>query len=176
MKILIKPSEIVQMNMFDTFSSRVCKNQEEAKQLLIEDKEFELGLNDALVMDFITCIPTDNLIYRFNLELLEFLGNRSTLQKFPTKTTNNEEVMMDYGVVRVNGLNKIIEDYIPTKYPSYWKPPINYKVRLDMLTEHIENIKEELLKKNKYTIVSMNKKFEVFKVDEIKKLFDFKPY
>lgn len=78
MKILIKPSEIIERFIQDKYEHFCLSDlSHSVKQKLVqENKEFELSEEDAFVIGFTNVIYTDELLYKFKQYIKEILENK----------------------------------------------------------------------------------------------------
>lgn len=82
MKIIIKPSDIIERCLWDKYYRFCLKNnynKEEVKKIVAENKEFEISEKDAFVIGLLNCIYTPDLIYKLNQLLKSDLENKSTI-------------------------------------------------------------------------------------------------
>jgi hypothetical protein len=80
MRILITPNDIIERALWYKYEKYILeeKSQEEINKIVEENKEFELPERDALIIDLIKCIETDNLKHRLNQHILHILSVKST--------------------------------------------------------------------------------------------------
>lgn len=162
MKILIKPSDIVELALWDNFTYYVVGSEKDAEALLIENKEFELSEKNALIIGLLKVINTDNMIHRFNDYLTHFLTVKS--------------IKSDGDIyVKKKSIELCIEKFL-SKFPSYWKAPLNYKQGLIDLNKYIAEVQAKLAKLEIEKITIQNLVHEVYLSNSIKKSLNFNNY
>lgn len=165
MKILIKPSEILKRGLWDTYVYYGLKGDNKlAKELLINDEEFELKEEDGVVIGLLRYMETFNLIYRFNDYITDFLSNKS-----------NTHDGSSY--IRVNLLEDKMDKFFD-KYPDYWTKSRPYQMGYDDLVEYVNDLKRDIQELSKFTLVSRKTKtkYEAYLTNDIKKRLKFKHY
>lgn len=162
MKILVKPSDLVKLCLYDNFTTYVIGNTEKANALLEEDQEFELKHNDALVIGLLKVIETDHLIFKFNDFFHHILM---------TKSINIG------GVAHINKsiVDRVIEKFL-AKFPARWKMEANYAKRYNDLLEYLEDIKQVIESLEYKQIQVKNKKYDAYKSIDINKALKFIHY
>lgn len=160
MKIYIRPDELVKRCLWDKFVYFIVGSDKEAEKILIENKEFELSEKDAYVIGLIKVLETDNLIYKFNLYILDVLSTKSVRE--------GDMLFINKKILDV-AINKFIN-----KFPKYWKPDVVYKKALDDLFNYIDEFKKNIETNNK---LKNNKKNDnlsnYYNSNTIKKLLNF---
>lgn len=162
MKIILKPSDLVKLCLYDNFTTYVIGNTDRANNLLEEDLDFELSHNDALVIGLLKVIETDHLIHKFNDYMVNILM---------TKSFNYE----GKAHIKKSIIDKVIENFL-AKFPKNWKPEINYKNRYDDLVIYLDKVKNIFDSLEYKTIIIKNKKVEVYSSPEINKSLEFVHY
>jgi len=79
MKILIKPSEIIERCLWDEYE-RYCLsklNKAQINQIILNDEEFEISEKDAFVINLTNVIYTDNVAYKLQQYLKSCVMNKS---------------------------------------------------------------------------------------------------
>ena len=104
-------------------------------------------------------METDNLIYRFNDYISNYLINKSI------KEDNSF-------LVRKEDFLLTIEKF-KLKFPDYWKPNIIYQKSLQDLYKYMNTFSENINKLKSYTVITKGKTNEYYKAKEIKKKLNF---
>ena len=160
MKILLKPSDIVKRCLWDSYVYYVIGSEKEAQNLLKEDKEFELGERDALIIGLLKVVETDNLIHKFNTYITEILTNKSIKDK-------------ELGLlVRKKVLDVAIDKFVDN-FPSYWEHSIIWEKSLNQLKEYIDIIKVNISKLEVHIVTEKNITSELYPANSVKKLLKF---
>lgn len=162
MKIIIKPSDIVKLCLFDNFAFYVIGSNDKAASLLEEDKEFELSHNDALVIGLLKVIETDHLVFKFNDYIVHLLMSKS----------------FNYGdnvYIRKKMIDNAVDSFM-NKFPKTWKPEANFQKRMDDLRQYIDNVKQILSELEVDSLTVKNKTFEVYRSTDINKSLEFVHY
>lgn len=82
MKILIKPSEIIERCIWDEYVRFALKdkyNKEEIRNIIEANEEFEIDESMAFVIGLLNRIYTPNIIYKLNQSLKSDLENKSVV-------------------------------------------------------------------------------------------------
>jgi len=110
MKILIKPSDIVKRSLWRKYVdyAEIDKSDDELKEMLEKDEEFEIDEEDALVIDLLKVLETPHLSYKLNKNIQDFLNQRSI--------KNNEN---NKYYVNKRGLLKVINTF-EKNFPEYY--------------------------------------------------------
>lgn len=162
MIIKIKPTDIVQRALWDSYVYYILGSEKDAEKLLKENKEFEISERDAIVIGLLKVMETDNLIHRFNDYLTHFLNIRSTKEK--------DEIL-----IKKKALDTSISKFID-KFPTYWEPTIQYKNALFDLKNYIDKIKERMETMETIKLTIQNIPYEFYSSNSIKKLLNFNNY
>ena len=157
MQIIVTPSDIILRCLWDKYKRFILydKNEEEIKKIIDENKPFSLCEEDAYAIGLLRIIETDNLIHRFNENILDVLQIKSNIIKdelYIYKTTMIKEV----------------STYM-NKFPEYFKPPFNYKVAIDDLKKYVEEIDKEIAKLEIINVKNKDKMFAYFRSKDIRK-------
>ena len=130
MQIIITPNDIIQRCLWDKYKKYVLHDlKEEDIQKLVEDnKPISLSENDAYAIGLLKIIETDNLVHRFNENILDALQIKSNIIK-------------DELYINKNVILKEISTYME-KFPKYYKAPFNYKESLIELEKYTNIIQE----------------------------------
>lgn len=162
MKIFITPEDIVERCLWDAFSYYIVGSEKDSREILKENKEFEINERDALVIGLLKIIKTDNLIHKFNDYVNEFLVNKSTREK-------------NMFLVRKNLFDNYIDKFF-NKFPSYWMPRNNYVEAYNELVEYVDRFKEKLEKLEKLEIKTIDYEEytnEFYYSNRVRKLLEF---
>jgi hypothetical protein len=157
MQIIVTPNDIIQRCLWDKYKRLILydKTEEETKKLVDENKPFSLSEEDAYAIGLLRIIETDNLVHRFNENILDVLQIKSNIIKdelYINKTT----------IVRE------ISTYM-NKFPEYFKPPFNYKQSIEELKLHIERVDKEISKLDIINVKNKDKMFAYFRSKDIRK-------
>jgi len=162
MKILIRPSDILERSLWDNYVYYVVGSEKEAETLLKENKEFEISERDALIIGLLKVIETDNLIHRFNDYLTHFL----TVKSIKSEGEN---------YVKKKSIELCIEKFL-SKFPTYWNPPLNYKKAMQDLDIYINEVKSKLEKIDVEKITIQNMTHDAYSSNSIKKSLNYNNY
>lgn len=165
MKILITPHDIIERALWYKYQNLILDGipQDEIDTIISENKEFEISEKDALVINLIKCIDTNNLKHRLNQHILHLFAVRST--------------EVDNGNKKTLSITKRTVEYELTtflkNFPPSWKPRLHYKKGLEECIEYVEELKENLEKLD--TIISEVKgnRVEYVQVTHVKKMLNF---
>lgn len=130
MQIIVTPHDIIQRCIWDKYL-RFCladKKKAEVEKIIIENKPISLSEDDAYVIGLLKIIETENLIHRFNEEVIESLQIKS-------------DVIDDQLYIKKNTILKQIDDYL-NKFPESYEPPNNYIETLEELKVYIKKIRK----------------------------------
>lgn len=160
MQIIVTPNDIIQRCLWDKYK-KFClfdKTEDEIKIIVELNKPISLGEDDAYVIGLLKIIETDNLVHRFNEDMLEFLQIKSN-------------VIDDDLYISKYSITKFISSYYD-KFPDYYKPNMSYKEGLDDLRKYINNVEEKINNLDIKTIKNRDKLFTYYVSKEIKKSLD----
>lgn len=130
MKIILRPTEIIERALFDKYQKFCLKKETDIEKLINENQEFEIKEEDALVIGLLKVLETDNLVHRCNIYIQEFLA---------TKSVEFEENNKYYYFINKKNLCDVLLNF-RKKFPSEWKPSLNYKKALEEVNVYIENL------------------------------------
>jgi len=159
MRIKITPDEIIKRCAWDAYVYYILGTDKEAQRILEENEEFEISEKDALVIGLIKVIETDNLIYKFNTYIAEFLANR-------TKKQN------DLLLVSKRAFDIAVDRYMD-RFPDYWDPSPRWASSLKDLNEYIDTFRENLEELEIHKVVDRNITFDLYPSNKIKKMLKF---
>lgn len=109
MKIFITPEEILKRCLWDNYTTWILRGDMElAKCKLVENLEFEISEEDALVMGILKILETPNIIHKFNSYITDNLLNRSIV--------NGGE-----SYIRKKTLTNLFQNF-NKNFPDYWQP------------------------------------------------------
>lgn len=137
MKIILKPSDIIERALWYKYEYFILdgKSQKEIDEIIEKNEEFEITERDALIIDLLKCIATDNLKHRLNQHILHLLNIRTTEIDTPKK---NKLVVINKNTVKYE------LDRFDRNFPDSWKPALNYSVNLKELKEYLGELHEKL--------------------------------
>lgn len=158
MKIILCPEDIIKRTCWDSYVYYIIGSDKDAKEILKENKEFEISESDALIIGLLKVLETDNLIHRFNNYIYELLMNKSSKQ---------EDLL-----IRKKVLDFSIDKYLD-KFPDYWEPSKMWINSLKELVEYINVIKEKIEKLEVHTITIQNITSDFYNSNQVKKLLKF---
>lgn len=147
MQIIVTPSDIIQRCLWDKYK-KFClfdKAEDDIKKMIDDNKPFHLNEEDAYAIGLLKVIETDNLVHRFNENILDSLQIKSNIIKdelYINKTT----------------ISKEISTYLE-KFPEYYKAPFNYKQSIHELKNYIQVIEGKM---NSLEIVNVKQKDKIF--------------
>lgn len=165
MKILITPHDIIERALWYKYQNLILDGtpQDEIDTIISENKEFEISEKDALVINLIKCIDTNNLKHRLNQHILHLFAVRSTeVDNGPKKSLSITKRTVEYE------LTTFLKNFPPS-----WDPRLHYKKGLEECIEYVEELKEKLEKLD--TIISEVKgnRVEYVQVTHVKKMLNF---
>lgn len=153
MKIILTIEEIIKRCLWSKYKKFVLKNntEEEINDIIIKNSLIEISENDAFVVGLLKIVETENLIHQFNLHIVDFLKNKSTI---------NENVVL---INKSSLMKEIIEykDVFPTEYQAdigFIKKIEELKVFIDKIYDDVDklNITKINIKEKIYTYVRSN--------------------
>tara|TARA_B100001059_G_scaffold125588_1_gene125596 strand:+ start:47 stop:544 length:498 start_codon:yes stop_codon:yes gene_type:complete len=163
MKILIKPEDIVKRCVWDNYVYYILGSNKEAEKVLLKNEEVEISEKDAFVIGLLKIMETENLIHRFNMDVAEFITNKSSIEK-----VDNEKLIL----LKKKAFDYMIDKYLD-KFPDYWTPDNMYKFNLKELVEYISSFKQKLETLKTETIEFQNFKNDYYYIKDIKKMLRF---
>lgn len=157
MQIIVTPNDIIQRCLWDKYKKFIVyeKTEEDVKKIVDENKPFSLSEEDAYAIGLLRIIETDNLIHRFNENILDVLQIKSNIIKdelYINKTTITRE----------------ISTYM-LKFPEYYKSPFNYKQAIEELKVYIEEIEKKIATLEIINVKNKEKMFAYFRSKDIRK-------
>jgi hypothetical protein len=160
MQIIVTPNDIIQRCLWDKYK-RFClhgKTEDEVQKIVEANKPISLSEDDAYVIGLLKIIETDNLVHRFNEDVLDFLQIKSSIIK-------DDLYISKYAV------NKFVSSYYD-KFPDYYKPNMSYMKGLDDLRNYIKVIEDRIDDLETTTIKNRDKLFTYYMSKDIKKVLD----
>jgi hypothetical protein len=157
MQILITPNDIIQRCIWDKYK-KFClydKSEDFIKNIIEDNQIISISEEDAYAIGLLKIIETDNLVHRFNENILDILQIKSN-------------IIQDELFINKNTMNKEIETYL-NKFPDTYKPPFNYMKALEELKLYIKNIEEKILKIEVFNVKQKDKVFIYYKSRDIRK-------
>jgi len=157
MQIIVTPNDIIQRCLWDKYK-KYClhnKSEDEVKKIVDENKPVHLNEEDAYVIGLLKIIETDNLIHRFNENILDSLQIKSNIIKdelFINKTT----------------ITKEITTYLD-KFPDYYKAPFNYKQSIHELKNYIIVVEGKLKNLEIINVKQRDKVFMYYNSKDVRK-------
>jgi hypothetical protein len=157
MQIIITPNDIIQRCLWDKYK-KFClgdKSEDDIKIIVNENNPMTISEDDAYAIGLLKIIETDNLIHRFNENVLDILQIKSN-------------VIKDELYINKNVINRDIGNYLE-KFPEYYKPPFNYIQSLSDLKKYIKEIEEKLENLEIINVKNRDKIFMYYKSRDIRK-------
>lgn len=158
MQIIVNPNDIIQRCLFDKYK-KFClfdKTDSEIEKIVEENKPISLSENDAYVIGLLKIIETDNLVHRFNEDIIECIQIKSNVI--------NDELYINKSSIR-----KFVTNYLD-KFPSYYKPPLSYRQGIDDLVTYVTNIGDGLDNLETIDITNKEKVYTYYLSKDVKKL------
>jgi hypothetical protein len=165
MKILIKPSDIIERALWYKYEYYILKDktQSEIDTIIEENNEFEIPERDALIINLLKCIETDNLQHRLNQHLIHVLDVKSTSIQHNKKNIQ---------VISKNAIEYEIKTYLKN-FPEKWNPKKHYEVGLEELKKYIEYLLEKLSELYLHQGEFQGNPVDYYQVNHVKKIMDF---
>jgi|VirMetMinimDraft_7_1064189.scaffolds.fasta_scaffold45823_2 hypothetical protein len=165
MKILITPHDIIERALWYKYQNLILdgSDQETIDKIITENEEFEINERDALIINLIKCIDTNNLKHRLNQHILHLLSVRST--------------DVDNGTKKMLSITKKTIEYELTtflkNFPPAWEPRLNYKEGLRECKEYVDELKEKLQDLAIIIAEVKGNRVEYVQVTHVKKMLSF---
>jgi len=157
MQIIITPNDIIQRCLWDKYK-KFClyeKSENDIKKIIEDNKPISLSEDDAYVIGLLKIIETNNLLHRYNENILEILQIKSN-------------VIKDELYINKNVINRDINSYME-KFPDYYKPPFNYIQSLVELKSYIKEIENKIKNLEIINVKQKEKIFMYYKSKDIRK-------
>lgn len=158
MQIIVNPNDIIQRCLFDKYK-KYClfdKTETEIEKIVEDNKPISLSENDAYVIGLLKIIETDNLVHRFNEDIIECIQIKSNVI--------NEDLYINKSSIR-----KFVTNYLD-KFPSYYKPPMSYRQGIDDLVTYVTTISDGLDNLETIDITNKEKIYTYYLSKDVKKL------
>ena len=157
MQIIITPNDIIQRCLWDKYKKFILyeKSEDDVKKVVEENKPFSLSEEDAYAIGLLKIIETDNLVHRFNENILDILQIKSNIIK-------------DELYINRTTIIREISTYM-VKFPEYYKPPFNYKQAIEELKKYIDDVDKEISKLEIINVKNKDKMFVYFRSKDIRK-------
>lgn len=160
MIITLTPNDIIKRCLWRSYKRFALRGtpESEIENIIKENKPISLDEEMAYVIGLLRVIETDNLIHRFDSHIFDILRIKSTIQE--------DEVCISVRVIEmeIEGFKK--------RFPSYWKPELNYEKALIELIKYIGLIQKKLsdIEIHEYKVKERMVKYYLSK--DIKKLIE----
>lgn len=160
MQIIVNPNDIIERCLWDKYV-RFCLKDEsknDIDKIIKNNKPISLSEEDAYVIGLLKVIKTDNLVHRFNEDMIENLQIKSSMYD-------------DQLFVKKSAINKQIDSYL-NKFPDSYEPPLNYKESLNDLKDYIKKIQNKVSKLSITNIKRHDINIPHYNSKEIRKILD----
>lgn len=151
MKILITPSEIIELCLFSNYQRFVLKTRDDAKirQIIKENQLISLNENDAYIIGLTKFIKTENLVHRCKLEIDDMLKIKSTILKI----NEVDKVLINKAT--------LLKDVLEFKYrfPDCYEPDDVYKKSISELISYANELLENINSLKEYPMVIKEKNY-----------------
>ena len=157
MQIIVTPSDIIQRCLWDKYK-RFClhdKTEDDLKKMIEDNKPFHLNEEDAYAIGLLKVIETDNLVHRFNENMLDSLQIKSN-------------VIKDELYINKTTITKEITTYLD-KFPDYYKAPFNYKQAIHELKNYIQVVETKMTSLEIVNVKQKEKIFVYYKSKDVRK-------
>jgi hypothetical protein len=160
MQIIITPNDIIERCLWDKYKKFVLfnKTEHDIKMMVDENLAIPISEEDAYAIGLLKIIETDNLIHRFNENMLDTLQIKSNII--------NDELF-----INKNSILKEINSYL-NKFPEYFKPKFNYKKAIEELKEYISKIEAKVSSLEERPVKQKEKIFIYLNSKDIRKCLD----
>jgi hypothetical protein len=159
MKILIKPSQIVELCLWNKYEYYVLPKDVDKKKFLNDDLEFEIDEKDAYVIGLLNCVETDNLVHKFNEYIESYMSNRSSR-------------IEDTFKVKKKFLIQTTSDF-KSKFPEFWSPRKPYDKALVEVNLYIDDLLTKFESLPTEEIKEKTGTFEYVNCNAIKKILKY---
>jgi hypothetical protein len=155
MQILITPEDIIKRCMWDKYVTYFLnKEKRNPEQVLLENKEFIITEEQALVIGLLKVVETENLCHVFNLHITQALTYKSTM---------DTEL-----VIKKKNIEYACDEFL-SKFPSYWQMPAIYKENYDKLLVYVADFRKAIDALPVSTMKIQNITYEVISSNSVKK-------
>lgn len=157
MQIIVTPNDIIQRCLWDKYKRFIIyeKTEEDIKKVVDENKPFSLSEEDAYAIGLLRIIETDNLVHRFNENILDILQIKSNIIK-------------DELYINRTTIIREISTYM-LKFPDYYKAPFNYKQSIEELKIYIGEVEKKIAELEIINVKNKDKMFAYFRSKDIRK-------
>jgi hypothetical protein len=154
------PNDIIERCLWDKYKRFVLYDltETEVKTLVEENLPVSLSEEDAFAIGLLKVIETDNLIHRFNENMLEILQVKSNII--------NDELF-----INKTSVLKEISSYL-NKFPEYFKANFNYKKAIEELKDYIVKIESQVSELPEKPVKQKDKTFIYLNSKDIRKCLD----
>jgi hypothetical protein len=159
MIIKITPEDLIKRGLWDYYVYYIVRNENNAIQLLEKNEEFVLSEEHAIAIGLLKVMETDNLIYRFNDYVSNYLINKS-IKEDTAFLVRKEDFLMTVEKFKL-------------KFPDYWKPNAVYQNSLKELNNYMVNFLTNISKLKTHLVLTKGKTNEYYKAKDIKKKLNF---
>jgi len=165
MKILIKPSDIIERALWYKYEYYILKDktQSEIDAIVEENKEFQINEKDALIINLLKCVETDNLQHRLNQHILRTLEVKSTTINVDKKNIQ---------VISKNSIEYELKTFLKN-FPDKWNPSHPYKQGLEELKSYIDYLLQKVDELFIHQRKFQGNLVDYLQVNQVKKMLDF---
>ena len=156
MKIYIKPTEIIELSLWDDYYQYIHPKDVSVEEFLNNNEEFEIDSKDALVMGLLKTVKTNNLVHRMNQHIQHLMQVRSITHN--TRFCLKKKVFVDY----VNSYRK--------KFPKEWTPSLAYESSLVEVFDYIDELLVSIEKLKSDEVVDQFGTHQMIQCNHIKKI------
>ena len=165
MKIVLTPHDIIERALWWKYQYYILDgmSQDKIDKIVEENEEFEITEREALIINLLKCIETDNLKHRLNQHVLHLLS---------VKSAEVDKDKKKVYAIRKNAIDDELTTFLKN-FPEKWDAKANYKYSLEEVKEYIVGLKEKL-----GTLLIIESEFqgniiEYVQVTHVKKMLDF---
>lgn len=165
MKILITPHDIIERALWHKYAYYILDgmSQDKIEKIVVENEEFEMTEREALIINLLKCIETDNLKHRLNQHILHILS---------IKSSEVDKDKKKVYAIRKNAIDDELTTFLKN-FPDSWESTANYKHSLVEVKEYIAGLKEKLGKLLIIESEFQGNIIEYVQVTHVKKMLDF---
>lgn len=158
MQIIVNPNDIIQRCLWDKYK-KFClysKTEDEIEKMIEDNKPISLSEDDAFVIGLLKVVETDNLVHRFNDDIIESIQIKSNVI--------NDELYINKSSIR-----KFVSTYL-NKFPGSYKPNMSYRKGIDELITYVSSVEDSLDKLETIEILNKDKLYYYYLSKDVKKL------
>ena len=165
MKILVTPHDIIERALWHKYEFYILDGapQEKIDKIVEENLEFEISEREALIINLLKCIETDNLKHRLNQHILHVLS---------IKSSEVEKDKKKVYAIRKNAVDDELTTFLKN-FPNSWVPRQNFGYGLKEVTTYINELKEKLGELLIIESEFQGNIIEYVQVTHVKKMLDF---